>query len=40
MKYCQVIRATCHLQGGKAKLGQKEAHLKEIQINGDSATTR
>merc|ERR1712086_1120833 len=33
-KYCQVIRAICHTQVGKAKIGQKKAHLKEIQING------
>jgi len=33
-KYCQVIRAICHTQTGKAKLGQKKAHMKEIQING------
>jgi large subunit ribosomal protein L3e len=33
-KYCQVIRAICHTQVGKAKLGQKKAHIKEIQVNG------
>merc|ERR1719498_750120 len=33
-KYCQVIRAICHTQVGKVKIGQKKAHLKEIQING------
>jgi large subunit ribosomal protein L3e len=33
-KYCQVIRAIVHTQVGKAKLGQKKAHIKEIQING------
>merc|ERR1712137_117252 len=33
-KYCQVIRAICHTQVGKAKIGQKKAHIKEIQING------
>jgi len=33
-KYCQVIRAICHTQVGKVKLGQKKAHVKEIQING------
>jgi len=33
-KYCQVIRAICHTQVGKVKLGMKKAHIKEIQING------
>jgi len=33
-KYCQVIRAICHTQIGKVKLGRKKAHIKEIQING------
>lgn len=33
-KYCQVIRAICHTQIGKVKLGSKKAHIKEIQING------
>merc|ERR1719201_1787543 len=35
-KYCQVIRALCHTQIGKIKIGQKKAHIKEIQINGGS----
>jgi len=35
-KYCQVIRALCHTQVSKAKIGQKKAHIKEIQINGGS----
>lgn len=33
-KYCQVIRAICHTQIGKVKIGQKKAHVKEIQVNG------
>lgn len=33
-KYCSVIRLLVHTQVGKAKVGQKKAHLKEIQING------
>merc|ERR1712224_156550 len=33
-KYCQVIRAVCHTQIGKIKIGQKKAHIKEIQVNG------
>jgi large subunit ribosomal protein L3e len=36
-KYCQVIRAICHTQIGKIKIGQKKAHIKEIQINGGTA---
>merc|ERR1719158_893621 len=35
-KYCQVIRAICHTQMGKVKIGQKKANIKEIQINGGS----
>jgi len=35
-KYCQVIRAVCHTQVSKAKIGQKKAHIKEIQVNGGS----
>merc|ERR1711861_120284 len=34
--YCQVIRAICHTQVSKAKIGQKKAHIMEIQINGGS----
>jgi len=33
-QYCQVIRAICHTQIGKVKIGQKKAHIKEIQVNG------
>merc|ERR1712050_598143 len=36
-KYCQVIRAICHTQVGKVKIGQKKAHIKEIQVNGGTA---
>jgi len=39
-KYCQVIRAICHTQVGKAKLGQKKAHIKEIQINGGNTAAK
>merc|ERR1719242_393046 len=35
-KYCQVIRAICQTQISKVKIGQKKAHLKEIQVNGGS----
>jgi len=33
-KYCQVIRVLAHTQIRKVKIGQKKAHLMEIQING------
>jgi large subunit ribosomal protein L3e len=33
-KYCTVIRMLVHSQVEKAKIGQKKAHLKEIQVNG------
>jgi len=39
-KYCQVIRAICHTQVGKAKLGQKKAQIKEIQINGGTTAAK
>jgi large subunit ribosomal protein L3e len=39
-KYCQVIRAICHTQPTKAKIGQKKAHLKEIQINGGTVSAK
>jgi len=39
-KYCQVIRAICHTQISKAKLGQKKAQIKEIQINGGSVSDK
>jgi large subunit ribosomal protein L3e len=39
-KYCQVIRAICHTQMGKAKIGQKKAQIKEIQINGGTTAAK
>merc|ERR1712066_344815 len=33
-QYCQVIHAICHTQICKVKIGQKKAHIKEIQVNG------
>jgi len=33
-KYCSVIRVLAHTQIKKVKLGQKKAHLMEIQVNG------
>merc|ERR1711933_239892 len=39
-KYCQVIRAICHTQVSKVKIGQKKAHVKEIQVNGGTTTSK
>jgi len=39
-KYCQVIRAICHTQVTKVKIGVKKAHIKEIQINGGSTSDK
>merc|ERR1712070_379755 len=39
-KYCQVIRAICHTQIGKVKIGQKKANIKEIQINGGTTAEK
>merc|ERR1719235_2642716 len=39
-KYCQVIRAICHTQVTKLKIGQKKAHIKEIQVNGGSTEAK
>merc|ERR1712232_830145 len=33
-KYCSVVRVLAHTQVLKAKIGQKKAHIKEIQVNG------
>jgi large subunit ribosomal protein L3e len=37
VKYCQVIRVIVHSQPKKVGLGQKKAHVMEIQINGGTA---
>jgi len=39
-KYCQVVRAICQTQVTKAKIGQKKAQLKEIQVNGGSVSAK
>jgi len=39
-KYCQVIRAICHTQVGKVKIGSKKAHIKEIQVNGGTTAEK
>jgi len=33
-KYCQVVRVIAHTQVRKVKVGQKKAHIAEIQVNG------
>ena len=35
-KYCQVVRVLVHTQVRKVPVGQKKAHLMEIQVNGGS----
>jgi large subunit ribosomal protein L3e len=37
---CSIIRALVHTQIGKVKIGQKKAHLMEIQINGGSVSDK
>merc|ERR1712127_453691 len=34
--YCQVVRVIAHTQVRKIKVGQKKAHMMEIQVNGGS----
>merc|ERR1712072_357867 len=40
MGYCNVIRMIAHTQVSKVKLGQKKAHVKEIQINGGNISDK
>jgi large subunit ribosomal protein L3e len=35
-QYCQVVRVIAHTQIRKVKIGQKRAHMMEIQVNGGS----
>ncbi|CAK0906797.1 unnamed protein product, partial [Prorocentrum cordatum] len=39
-KYCQVIRAICHTQVSKVKIGAKKAVIKEIQVNGGTTEAK
>jgi large subunit ribosomal protein L3e len=39
-KYCSTIRAICHTDVEKAKIGQKKAHMKEIQVNGGDVAAK
>jgi len=39
-KYCQVVRVIAHTQIKSVKLGQKKAHMMEIQLNGGSVADK
>merc|ERR1719316_2502815 len=39
-QYCQVVRVIAHTQIRKLKIGQKKAHMMEIQVNAARSTTR
>jgi len=39
-KYCTVVRAIVHTQIRKVKVGQKKAHIMEIQINGGTVAQK
>lgn len=39
-KYCQVVRVIVHTQVRKLKIGQKKAHVMEIQLNGGSVAEK
>jgi len=38
-QYCSVVRAICHTQVSKAKIGHKKAQIMEIQVNGGSSAS-
>merc|ERR1719230_2284245 len=39
-QYCQVVRVIAHTQIRKVKIGQKRAHMMEIQVNGGSTADK
>jgi len=39
-KCCHCVRAICHTQIKKVKIGQKKAHIKEIQVNGGTTADK
>jgi len=39
-KCCYCVRAICHTQIKKVKIGQKKAHIKEIQVNGGTVAEK
>lgn len=40
VKHCSVVRLLVHTQMRKVKIGQKKAHLMEVQINGGSVSDK
>jgi len=38
--YCQIVRVIAHTQVRKIKVGQKKAHMMEIQVNGGSVADK
>lgn len=39
-KYCSVVRVIAHTQISKVKIGQKKAHVMEIQVNGGTVAQK
>ncbi|KAI8811328.1 60S ribosomal protein L3 [Cladochytrium replicatum] len=39
-KYCQVVRVLAHTQMSKVNVGQKKAHIMEIQVNGGTVSDK
>lgn len=39
-KYCQVVRVIAHTQISKLRMGQKKAHVMEVQLNGGSVADK
>ena len=40
VKYASVVRAICHTQPSKVRLGTKKAHIAEVQINGGTVKAK
>merc|ERR1712060_438128 len=40
MGYCQVVRVLAHTQIRKLKIGQKKAHVMEVQVNGGDVAAK
>lgn len=39
-KYCSVVRVIAHTQISKARIGQKKAHIMEVQLNGGTVAQK
>jgi large subunit ribosomal protein L3e len=39
-KYCSIVRVIAHTQMRKARIGQKKAHIMEIQVNGGTVNQK